>query len=110
MIITTRYSVEYDEEKELYTIRSSDAPICPDCELLMSGYDTRRRHVIDRDGCSRWYSLRRFRCLSCKKLHLQIPDFIQKNKHYEKSVIQEARVGQFSDCPAEDSTIRRWRK
>ncbi len=110
MITTTRYSVEYDEIKELFTIRSSDAPICPDCGLLMSGYDMRRRHVIDRSGSCRWYLLRRFRCSSCKKLHLQIPDFIKKNKHYEKNIIDDALSGHFDSCPAEDSTIRRWRK
>jgi hypothetical protein len=110
MIIATRYTMEYDESKETYKIRNADAPICPKCGMLLSGYDTRPRHVIDNSGKARWFQLRRLRCLNCKKLHTELPDFMQPKKHYESSLIMDVIADHTNSCPADDATIRRWRK
>jgi hypothetical protein len=104
MIIATRYTVELDEARGAYRIRSLQTPLCPDCGLLLSGYDTRRRHVIDDTGAARWFLLRRLRCPSCGKLHLEIPDFIQARKHYEAQLIRDVLAGLSESCPADDST------
>lgn len=109
MIIATRYTVELDEARGAYRIRSLQTPLCPDCGLLLSGYDTRRRHVIDDTGAARWFLLRRLRCPSCGKLHLEIPDFMQARKHYEAQLIRDVLAGLSESCPADDSTIRRWK-
>ena len=109
MIIATRYTVELDEARGAYRIRSLQTPLCPDCGLLLSGYDTRRRHVIDDTGAARWFLLRRLRCSSCGKLHLEIPDFMQARKHYEAQLIRDVLAGRSESCPADDSTIRRWK-
>lgn len=109
MIVATHYTVEYDEARGLYRIRNLKAPLCPDCGLLLSGYDTRRRHVIDGAGCIRWFLLRRLRCLDCGKLHLEAPDIMQAKKHYEASMIKAVLEGRSESCPADNSTIRRWR-
>jgi hypothetical protein len=104
MIIATRYTVELDEARGAYRIRSLQTPLCPDCGLLLSGYDTRRRHVIDDTGAARWFLLRRLRCPSCGKLHLEIPDFMQARKHYEAQLIRDVLAGLSESCPADDST------
>lgn len=109
MIIATRYTVELDEARGAYRIRSLQTPLCPDCGRLLSGYDTRRRHVIDDTGAARWFLLRRLRCPSCGKLHLEIPDFMQARKHYEAQLIRDVLAGLSESCPADDSTIRRWK-
>lgn len=110
MIFTDSYTVEYDEKRDRYKIKSLVAPICPDCGLLLSGYDTRPRHIKDGTGACRWYLLRRLRCAYCDKLHLEAPDFIQPQKHYDGGVIADTIAGVTDSCPADNATIRRWRK
>lgn len=110
MIIAKRYTVMRCEGGEHFKIKNQNAPLCPVCSVLMSGYDTRLRHCIGVDGVPRWFKLRRLRCPSCRKLHLELPDFMERNKHYEAQLIAETIAGIERACPAEDSTIRRWKK
>lgn len=52
----------------------------------------------------------RCRYLQCRRLHTLLPDFVVPYKHYEAFVIQGVVDGKdLSACPAEDSTLRRWR-
>ncbi len=110
MITATRYTVEYDEARSVYRIRNMEAPVCPQCGLLLSGYDTKKRHVIDSSGAVRWFLLRRLSCPGCGKLHIELPDFMQPKKHYEAQLIKDVLAGHSDSCPADDSTIRRWKK
>ncbi len=108
MIITKHYEImKYDSNA--YSIKSLEAAFCPACKVLMSGYDTRRRHCIERDGTYRWYLLRRLRCPECKRIHLEMPDFMEPKKHYNAQLIRDTVSGIEVSCPAEDSTIRRWK-
>lgn len=109
MIIAKNYDISERADGRV-VIKNHDAPLCPSCGVLMSGYDTRLRHCIGSDGTSRWYSLRRMRCPSCEHLHLELPDFMEPKKHYGSQVIRDTLAGIEKGCPAEDSTIRRWRK
>lgn len=106
--MTHDYSMEYDEARGLYVIRSVGASVCPSCGALMSGYDSRRRKAIDAAGVQRVYLLRRFRCPRCHELHLQLPDFMAPHRHYEAAVIRAVLDGRGQSCPAEDVTIWRW--
>lgn len=54
--------------------------------------------------------LRRLRCSHCGRLHLEIPDVMQPQKHYAAEVIRKVEAGELGSCPADDSTIRRWKK
>ena len=110
MIITQRYTVVQCEDGEHFKIKNLLPPLCPRCGVLMSGYDTRLRHCIGSDGVPRWFRLRRLRCPSCGQLHLEMPDLMEPKKHYEAQVISDTVAGEDSICPAEDSTIRRWKK
>ena len=110
MIITRYYEIDFDNEKNLYIVRSKDAPLCPDCKKLLSGYDSRKRRVIGSDGKPYYFRLRRLKCLSCGHLHLEVLDLIAPGKHYSAEVIREAVTGRSDSCPADDSTIRRWKK
>lgn len=109
MIITKNYDV-LELEDGRFKIKTKDAPYCPFCHTLASGYDTRLRHCIGNDGVSRWFVLRRLRCPSCKHIHLEIPDLMEPKKHYDAQTIQKVLSGTEDGCPAEDSTIRRWKK
>ncbi len=83
--------------------------MCPECNEIMSGYDSRRRKAIGGEGEPIIYKLHRARCLHCGTVHLLIPDFLKPYKHYTADVIDSA-VLDASTCPAEDSSIRRWKK
>jgi len=109
MIIATYYTVEHDVTRDIYKIRNMEAPLCPDCRVLLSGYDTRTRHVIDSSGIKHCFLLRRLRCPNCKAIHLELPDFMQPKKHYEAQLIADVVAGHSEYCPADDSTIRRWK-
>lgn len=110
MVTATHYTVKKPEDGGEYRIQNHDAPLCPACGALLSGYDARARHIISGDGQPVWFRLRRLRCPVCRRLHLEIPDFMQANKHYTASMIATVIADGAGSCPADDSTIRRWRK
>ena len=83
---------------------------CPSCDSRLKVRDSRLRKVIDSSGNTLVFSLPRLFCPQCKKLHILLPDIIKPFKSYSRLVIDNARAGQIMDCPADDSTIRRWRK
>ena len=106
VVIITRYIII--PQGELWEVKSKEAARCPHCQSIMSGYDRRRRKGINGSGAVHVYQLHRVKCPQCCAVHLLLPDFLQKNKHYTADVISAA-VEDPSRCPAEDSTIRRWR-
>lgn len=67
----------------------------------------RKRHVIDSSGTIYWFFLRRLWCQNCRRIHLELPDFMRYRKHYEAAVIDAVIAGHTETCPADDSTIRR---
>jgi len=96
--------------KKYYIAVNHDTPICPDCGEALTVRDSKKRTVIDSDGNKEIYSLRRLFCSKCSKLHLEIPDCIEPNKHYKRVIIEKVRSGNIEDCPADDRTISRWKK
>lgn len=110
MVTVEDYTVEKLPNANAYRIQAKAPPICPACGALLSGYDTRTRHVVDGSGQAFTFQLRRLRCPACRRLHLELPDFMRPHKHYSASVIQAVETGDDISCPADDSTIRRWRK
>lgn len=111
MIVLSQYSVSYDSRRELYLIRALvDLPFCPSCSRQMRAFGYRRRRVIADDGVARFYELQRLRCDACRSVQLWIPSFIQPGKYYDVRTIRAAISGSSEECPAEDSTIRRWKQ
>lgn len=109
MIRITRYCVVTDKDHPgCFRILNKDIPICPKCGSVLSGYDTRKRIVINEYGEKTQYYLNRLRCPVCNKVHTEIPDFILPYKNYEKEVIDSVLMGWKHECFADDSTIRRW--
>lgn len=110
MIVTQRYTIAYDAIRDVYKIQSEDLPVCPRCGTVMAGHGIRRRHAIDSAGVSHWFVLRRWRCPACQTFHLELPDFMVPRRHYGSDVIRDVQAGGGESCPADDSTIRRWKK
>ena len=114
MIIITQYEERYNaERKAFYVVRSESvgvqAPVCPACLGGLVARDSRRRYVIQPDGSRKAYQLRRLRCKKCRGIHTEPPACIQPRKHYGVAVIEGELDQRRKDCPAEDSTRRRWR-
>jgi len=75
----------------------------------MRARDSRKRLVKDSEGNLYTFQLRRLKCLVCGSIHLELPDYIQPQKHYFKLTIARA-IENNNICAADDSTIRRWKK
>ena len=109
MLVATHYTVSLDIGKGVYVVRNKDAPMCPECGVLMSSYDHRKRKAIGADGKPRIFLIRRLRCPVCRQIRAEIPDNLIPYKHYASEVIKTVQQGDDSLCPADDSTIRRWK-
>lgn len=84
---------------------------CPFCNGKLRVRDSRRRKVIMSDGKERIFLLRRLQCKACGSIHLEMLVLMTPYKHYARQVIICALFGgSLLDCPAEESTIYRWRK
>ncbi len=111
MVIIYNYTVvRVNNQINCYRIHAKGIVRCPNCNSLMSGYDTRKRKVLTSDGTKNIFLLRRLRCQVCNSYHLEVPDFIVPYKHYTQDTIAAVINGDESSCPADDSTIRRWKK
>jgi hypothetical protein len=110
MVVAEEYRLKYDAERAGYIVLCWQRHACPACGAPLSGYDLRRRQAVDLEGATRSYYLRRLRCAGCGKLHTEIPAFMLPYKHYTRAAIAEGMRGGPTCCPADNSTIRRWRK
>ena len=108
MIISRKYDILY--YKNYYYIINHDPAICPFCKEALKVYDSHPRKMIIENGQALTFRLRRLICPSCGTLHLELPDIMEKNKHYAKHVIIKALSSIYSDCPADNATIIRWKK
>lgn len=94
----------------IFLIESEELNHCPNCSGILCGYDFKIRYLIRDTGEKETYKLRRLKCKGCQRLHTEIPDIMQPYKHHESKVIEAELSGTGTSCPADDSTIRVWRK
>jgi hypothetical protein len=62
--------------------------ICPECKGNLHYYDTVKRIVRTKKGKTKWVKIHRQRCVSCHRVHRELPDYIFPYKHYELDIIQ----------------------
>jgi hypothetical protein len=110
MIIARRYITERADDTNTWRVKNLDAPFCPSCGSLCSGYDTRARSVAGEDGNVMLFRLRRLLCPVCGKLHTEVPAFMRPRKRYTAEVIDAVIDGRGESCPADERTMRRWRR
>ena len=99
----SRYSIE---EKNSY-ITSEEESVCPICGGRLGKYGTRGRTFIDGGGVKLTLVIRRVQCLSCKKIHHELPDILIPYKRHCANTIGKVIAGDAGDVCCEDSTIRR---
>lgn len=93
-----------------FFIRSKEEAICPCCGESLMVKDSRNRHCLNGKGDRIELRIRRLKCRSCGKIHTELPDFIQPFKRYIVQVIEAVIDQTTTSCPAEGSTMRRWKQ
>lgn len=90
-----------------------DKSICPSCGGQLKRYDTVKRMVRTKGGCSSHIKLQRLYCVRCGAFHRQLPDGLLPFKQYESEVIYGVLEGfittetlGFEDYPCEMTMIR----
>jgi len=111
MIIVSSFKLSHNESSGIYTIATEEVICCPLCSGGLFYRDSKLRKLKDLLGEILRFFLRRLRCQSCKKLHTELPSFIQPYRHYSSDAIQSVLDGseEGSACVADNSTIRRWK-
>lgn len=89
--------------------------ICPTCGGELKYYDRVRRIVRTKGRKTGHIRLRRYRCVACKAMHRELPNYIFPYKQYEVEVIRGVLSGfitsdtiGYEDYPCEMTMIR-WR-
>jgi len=84
---------------------------CPRCQAELAAYDRRKRQYQDENGDRHPLSIRRLRCQNpdCRRLHVELPDFLLPYKRYAVKVMAAVLAGTASVAPLEESTRWRWR-
>ena len=88
---------------------------CPICGATLKYYDTVKRLVRTKERKTTRLYIRRLKCVSCNKLHRELPKIIFPFKQYERELIQGVleklitpnTLG-YEDYPCE-ATMRLWR-
>ncbi len=74
---------------------------------------SRRRVLYKQDGSCVFLMIRRLRCADCRRISHELPDMVIPYKHYESDTIEselsESGPAQEKCCPAENSTMNRWK-
>ena len=111
MVSVSSFNIKYNEEKQFFSINSTETVNCPYDAGELVYRDSVFRNVKNLFSEVRRFLLRRLLCQICGKLHRELPDIIQPYKHYESEVIQSVIDGSkdAEKCGADNSTIRRWK-
>ena len=72
--------------------------------------DSRKRKIKDSAGNVYTLKLRRLQCINCGQIHTEIPDFIEKFKHYSKPTIDMVLQNEANIFSGDNKTIYRWKK
>ena len=111
MIISKLLAV-YNANKKRFHTPYIPKRCCPICQNVVKVRDSKKRWCKLKEGIKVIFQLRRYRCGSCKKILTEFPAQVIPYKKHETNIIQDVMESSKvpADCPAEESTIRRWRK
>lgn len=94
----------------MFSVTSTEQIPCPCCgELLYKVIGSRLRMGRIETGEKNVYSIRRFRCQQCRKIHHELPDLLVPYKRYEASVIEGCLEGyEPVVLEVDELTVSRW--
>lgn len=93
-----------------FFVRSAEQNICPSCNGKLKVRGSRRRKYINSAGETIVLVIRRLGCLTCQRIHHELPDILVPYKRYARKCI-EAVVTKSPEISvtADESTLGRWR-
>lgn len=111
MVIITRFQLARKYSCKFFSVVSEETVPCPCCLGGLRCIGSRLRSCLDEVGTKMILSIRRLRCLGCRKIHHELPDRLVPYKRYEAKVLELAHIGNL-DAMIEPalSTVNRWRQ
>nr|WP_306219845.1 DUF6431 domain-containing protein [Cytobacillus sp. Bac17] len=92
-----------------FLIRGAGRIPSPCCGKDMLVIGTKDRKAVDHSGQMKVYNIRRLRCINCRAIHHELPDFLVPYKRYELGCIESVLTNPTNHTvPADDSTLSRW--
>ena len=82
IIIPDYYLKTSAKDGRIRVINRGKEPVCPSCGHVLKYRDERPRVYKREVGERNILFVRRLYCRYCKKLHVELPDFLEKNKQY----------------------------
>ncbi len=112
MIVIARYRLERDNaDKHKIKVKSEEESICPVClGEILNVIGSRNRSALESNGEKLTIVIRRLRCITCKKIHHELPDFLVPYKRYLGECIEAIIEGEHEQIACESSTIYRLRR
>lgn len=106
-ILTEEYPLD---SVRYFKIHNLTFPVCcSDCGSEMTVINSCRRKPKNSSGQQIPFNLRKFLCPQCGHTHIELPDFLQPHKQYEKAVMGQAVQGAYSQFGMDESSVRYWR-
>jgi len=95
----------------VFLVRCAEVVPCPCCGGVLSVIGSRHRKLLEASGELRILVIRRFRCVTCRKIHHELPDCIVPYKRYESACVENvvAAAPEGIIVAADHSTLHRWR-
>lgn len=111
VIIIARYHLAEKPSGKIHSVVSEEIVPCPCCLGDLRCIGSRLRGCLDEVGTKMILSIRRLRCLTCRKIHHELPDRLVPYKRYEAKVLELTHAGNL-DAVIEPalSTVNRWRQ
>lgn len=70
------------KDGRIHVINRGKEPVCPTCGRMLQYRDERPRVYKREVGERSVLYVRRLYCRYCRELHVELPDFLEKNKQY----------------------------
>ncbi len=95
-----------------FFVRSAEILPCPCCGERLTIIGSRLRKCIKGSGETIILNIRRLRCVHCKQIHHELPDFIVPYKRYEVDCIENVVSDQdlTLDIATDECTLYRWKR
>jgi DNA-directed RNA polymerase subunit RPC12/RpoP len=88
-------------------VKSKEVIPCPICGHRLKIIGSRVRKYIDADEIKKTLNIRRYRCVSCKKIHHELPDILIPYKRHCADTIEKVINDKAHEVNVEENTSRK---
>ncbi|MCC6095614.1 DUF6431 domain-containing protein [Eubacterium sp. F2] len=114
MIIVSNYRLRRNQNNSTFTVISLEKSICPFCGGELVYRDRRRRIMRGYSEEVDFLMVRRLKCVSCRHLHVELPDCVTPYKQFKTEIIENvvdgiSTINDSTTCAAPcERTMKRW--